>query len=189
MNFIEYLSEHIKNPYLLISLVSLLPFSEIKGGILLGLSLKLNPLYTYGICFLSSSIPIPIIILTIKGIVDRLKKSKIKKIAISFEKGILAKFSYMGSTKHIFWKLLCFVGVPIPLTGAYSGSCLSALLELPVSKGFFSVILGNAISGLIILAIGVAFQEQADKILLGFLSLIPIIGIISLIKRKKSSRA
>lgn len=184
MNFISFLQSHIENPYLLISLCALLPFTEIKGAILLGLSLKLNPLYVYLICFVSSSIPVPLILLCLKPILNLFKKSNANKLANWFENKILLKFQDLGSGKHIFWKLLSFVAVPAPLTGAYTGSCISALMNLPIHKGMLAVILGNAIAGGIILAVGILFSDIADKILFGFIILIPLFIIASLIKGK-----
>lgn len=184
MSLTDFLSTHIENPYLLISLLALLPFTEIKGAILLGLSLELNPLYVYLICFLSSSIPIPIILLTLKPILKLIKRSKANKLGKWFEDKIMFKFESLGSNKHTFWKLLTFVAIPAPLTGAYSGSCISALMELPIRKGMFAVILGNAIAGAIVLAVGILFSDIAEKILFGFIILIPIFGIAGIVKNK-----
>ena len=69
------------------------------------------------------------------------------------------------------------------MTGAYTGSCLSVLLNVSPLKGFSAVTLGNALAGFIVLSIGSAFSEYADKILLGFLGIVPIVIIFNVIKR------
>lgn len=188
MDFVSFLRSRIENPYLLISLSALLPFTEIKGAILLGLSLGLNPLYVYLICFFASSIPVPLILLLLKPVLRFIKNSKAHKIGMWFENHILAKFRELGSGKHIFWKLFSFVAIPAPLTGAYTGSCISALMDLPVVKGMFAVILGNAVAGGIVLGIGMLFSDYADKILFGFILLIPIFLLVSIIKNKIAKR-
>ncbi len=188
MNFTSFLQSHIENPYLLISLSALLPFTEIKGAILLGLSLNLNPLYVYLICFLSSSIPVPIILLCLNPLLKLIKKTKANKVGKWFEEKIMIKFQKLGAGKHIFPKLFTFVAIPAPLTGAYTGSCISALMDLPIHKGMLAVILGNAVAGGIVLAVGILFSDIADKILFGFIALIPVFIIASLVKNKIKTR-
>lgn len=148
----------------------------------MGLSMNLSPLYVYALCFLGSTIPATALQLLLKPVLDGLRKKK-KSVADNFEKSFLEKFSHMGSDKHIFLKLLFFVGIPIPMTGAYTGSFLSVLLNVSPLKGFSAVTLGNALAGVIVLSIGSAFSEYADKILLGFLGIVPIVIIFNVIKR------
>lgn len=188
MNFANFLLRGVENPYLLITFASMLPFTEIKGGILLGLASGLHPLYVYLICFISSSIPVPIILLLLKPVLNLLKRSRMGKLGNWFEKRILAKCRRLGEEKHIFWKLLSFVSIPAPLTGAYSGSYIASLLDLPLSKGMLAVILGNAIAGAIVLGVGMLFPNCQDEILFGFILLIPIFSVLSLVKNKLKNR-
>lgn len=188
MNFTNFLLRHIENPYLLITFASLLPFTEIKGAILLGLSLRLNPLHVYLISFLSSSIPVPLILLLLKPVLKVLKSSHLGKFGNWFENRILMKCQDIGEEKHIFWKLLSFVAIPAPLTGAYSGSCIATLLDLPIRKGMLAVILGNAIAGGIVLGVGLLFPNYQDKILFGFILIIPIFIIGNFVKNKVKNK-
>ena len=184
MNFANFLLRNVKNPYLLITFASIIPFTEIKGAILLGLANGLNPIFVYLICFISSSIPIPIILLLLRPLLKFLKKSHFGKFGNWFENKILTRCQGFGEDKHIFWKLLSFVAIPAPLTGAYTGSCIAALLDLPIHKGMIAIILGNAIAGGIVLGVGMLFPNYQDKILFGFILLIPVFIVGSFVKNR-----
>lgn len=61
------------------------------------------------------------------------------------------------------WALILFVGVPLPVTGAWTGSLAAFVFGLPREKAFFAIFLGVLISAIIVslLTLGVSFTVQA----------------------------
>ena len=51
--------------------------------------------------------------------------------------------------KYEFWGLVLFVGIPLPGTGAWTGSLLAALLGMKFKKAFPAVLLGSALASVI----------------------------------------
>ena len=51
--------------------------------------------------------------------------------------------------KYEFWGLVLFVGIPLPGTGAWTGSLLAALLGMKFKKAFPAVLLGIALASVI----------------------------------------
>ena len=85
------------------------------------------------ICIVGNIIPIPFILLFIKQIFKLLKKIKLFR-------GIIEKLENRAMSKsdnirrYEFWGLVLFVGIPLPGTGAWTGSLIAALLDVDFKK-------------------------------------------------------
>ena len=62
---------------IIVFIISMLPILELRGGLLAAALLKLNPIVSYIICIIGNVIPIPIILLFITKIFDKLKKCRV----------------------------------------------------------------------------------------------------------------
>ena len=51
--------------------------------------------------------------------------------------------------KYEFWGLVLFVGIPLPGTGAWTGSLIASLLEIPFKKAFTAVVIGICLATVI----------------------------------------
>lgn len=137
--------------------ISMLPLVELRGGIPIGVALGLPIWKSYLIAFLGSSIPAVFIILFIGHIFNLLRKigffdkliNKINEKTLS-KKEQIDKYGYIG--------LMLFVGIPLPGTGAWTGSLLAHLMNMDKKKSIFYVILGNAIAAVIMSIISGAFK-------------------------------
>ena len=71
-------------------------------------------------------------------------------------KGIIEKLENKAISKsdkiqkYAYWGLLLFVGIPLPGTGAWTGSLIAALLNMDIKKSFFIIVLGVIMAGIII---------------------------------------
>lgn len=132
--------------WLKVLLISALPVSELRGGIPLALYLGFNPFKAYVLSVIGNIIPVPFLLSLLKFL-DRLVKngfySKIVERTRS-KKDIVEKYGYFG--------LAIFVAIPLPITGAWTGSLLAFLLGLDKFRSFLSIALGVLISGLIVLS-------------------------------------
>ena len=134
----------LKN-YLLIFLISMVPIIELRGAIPIGLGMGLPVLPTYLLCVLGNMIPVPFIYLfarkfLIWGYYKPLIGPICRFCINKGEKGGRALEAKAG--KGLTVALLLFVGIPLPGTGAWTGSLIAALLGVKFKKAFPAVIIG-----------------------------------------------
>ena len=75
------------------------------------------------------------------------KWSVTKKIVDWFEKKVLSKREQID--KYGYFGLMLFVGIPLPGTGAWTGSALAVLLGLDKKKSFLFIVLGVLLAAVI----------------------------------------
>lgn len=133
---------------IVVFIVSLLPVLELRGGLLAASILDLDFLPAYIISILGNVLPIPLVLLFLEKIFNWLKKFNwSKKIIIKLEKKILSKKSQIE--KYGYVGLMLFVGIPLPGTGAWTGSGLAVLLHLDKKKSFIYIMLGVIMASII----------------------------------------
>jgi len=138
------------NKELLVILVSALPISELRGGILLGFYYGFSPLKTFCLAIIGNGIIILLLFFFLKLLTDFLRKFKIfsrffdwlfkKTLA---KRRLIDKYGPLG--------LMLFTAIPLPYTGAYSACCLAYLLGIKIKKAAFFIFLGVLIAGIIVL--------------------------------------
>ena len=133
---------------LVIFIISMIPILELRGG-LIAASLLQGPITTaIPICIIGNIIPIPFILLFIKQVFKWLKKVKLfRGIIERLEKRAMGKSDAIK--KGEFWGLALFVGIPLPGTGAWTGSLIAALLEIDIKKAVIAELVGVAIATII----------------------------------------
>lgn len=138
--------------YLLLFLVAMVPIIELRGAIPIGVGWGLNLYWSYIVSVLGNIVPIPFIILFGKFILE--KFAKIPKIGKFFQKIIDradAKAKTLGKAE--FWGLFIFVAIPLPGTGAWTGSLIAAILRMRLKKAIPAIALGVLTSGVIMLVL------------------------------------
>lgn len=137
---------------LIVFVISILPILELRGGLLAAVALGLDPLPSYIISIIGNIIPIPFILLFITKILDWMRKSKkFKKIALWLDKKVeknkskIEKYGYVGLT--------LFVGIPLPGTGAWTGTLIAAVLEMDRKKSLLSIFLGVLMASIIMMIV------------------------------------
>lgn len=131
-------------------IISIVPFIELRGGVLWGHALGMNPLKVFLICFLSNCIPIPFVILLARPIFSWLKKLSIfRGLVTKVENLIEKKADKVKSNKYEMLGLFLFVAVPLPGTGAYTGSLIAALLKMRLKHAVPAIVAGVFVAGLI----------------------------------------
>ena len=137
---------------ILVFIISLLPILELRGGLLAAALIGLDPVPSYIISIIGNILPVPFILLLINKILDWMRKSKkFKKVAkwldekVEKHKGQIEKYGYLG--------IVLFVGIPLPGTGAWTGSLIASVLEMDKKKTFFAVLAGVFIASIIMMVI------------------------------------
>ena len=143
--------------YILVFLISMVPLIELRGAIPIGISsiyggqLPIIPLYV--ICIIGNMLPVPFIYLFARKV---LIWGADKKIIGKFFKWCLEKGEKGGKKlqekagkRGLFLALLLFVGIPLPGTGAWTGTLASSILDMDFKTSIIAVILGVILAGII----------------------------------------
>lgn len=137
---------------ILVFIISLLPILELRGGLLAASLLGLDALPSYIITIVGNLLPIPFILLFINKILDWMRNSKhFSKIANWLDAKVEKNKS--GIEKYGFWGLVIFVGIPLPGTGAWTGSLIASVLGMDRKKSFLAIILGVIMASIIMMLI------------------------------------
>ena len=121
--------------------ISMIPLLELRGGLLAASLLKIPAVTAIPLCIAGNIIPIPFILLFIRKIFKVMKKTKIFR-------GLIQKLEdrAMGKSdqvkKYEFWGLTLFVGIPLPGTGAWTGSLIGSLLEIDIKISSLAILTG-----------------------------------------------
>ena len=145
--FVNNLGDVLR-PEVIVFIVSLLPILELRGGILVGFLLGMDLLPSFIIAFIGNIIPVPFILMFIKFIFKKLKKTRMKGFIEKIENKAMSKSDQIQ--KYAYLGLFLFVGIPLPGTGAWTGSLIAALLEMDNKKSFGIIVLGVIMAGIII---------------------------------------
>lgn len=146
---------------ILVFIISLMPILELRGGLIAAALLGLNPGPAYAISIIGNIIPVPFILLLITKILEWMRNSKISlfnKIAnwldgkVEKHKGQIEKYGYLG--------VVLFVGIPLPGTGAWTGSLIASVLELDRKKTFIAVLIGIIMASIIMMAVSYGFLAK-----------------------------
>jgi len=131
-------------------LATILPISELRGGIPLGISLGLSPWVTFFIAVVANALIFFPIFFALRLFYDKL----LFRIPL-FNKYLdnLRKRGEPKVEKYGFWGLTLFVAIPLPVTGAYTGTILAWLLGMDWRKAFPAVGLGVIVAGVVVLLI------------------------------------
>ena len=131
-------------------LCSMVPIIELRGAIPLGAALSLPWWQSYLFAVLGNMIPVPFILLFITKFIGWMQRSRVaffNKVGAWLmnkaekNRGKIEKYSFFG--------VCLFVAVPLPVTGAWTGSLVAAVIGMRFWKAFFSCLLGVMLAGVI----------------------------------------
>ena len=129
-------------------IISMIPILELRGGLIVSKLLEVPITTAIPLCIIGNIIPIPFILLFIKQVFKWMKK-------IRLFRGLVEKLENKAMSKsdnikrYEFWGLVLFVGIPLPGTGAWTGSLIAALLDVDFKKAVLAELLGIAIATVI----------------------------------------
>lgn len=171
----------------------MVPIVELRGAIPIAESLKLDIFLYYPISIIGNMLPVPIIYLFARKVLLWGKDKKVigKFFTWCLQKGEKGgeKLKESAGNKGIFLALMIFVGIPLPGTGAWTGTLAASFLNLDFKTSICAVSLGVVLAGII--------MSLGSKIvaILGWIGVIAIIAAILLISvlwvflsKKKKSR-
>ena len=139
--------------YLLIFLVSMVPLIELRGAVPMALQMDLPVLESYIICIIGNMLPVPIIYLFARKVLlwGADKKYIGKFFRYCLDKGQKGgeKLTRTAGKGGLFVALMLFVGIPLPGTGAWTGTLAASFLNMGLRSTSVSVCLGVIMAGII----------------------------------------
>ncbi len=141
--------------YLWIFFISMVPLIELRGAIPVSQAMQLPIIPSYIVCIVGNMLPVPIIYLFARKF---LEWGQDKKIIGGICRFFLVKGTAAGEKiqskvgRGLFIALLLFVGIPLPGTGAWTGTLAASLLDMKFRDTVIAVTLGVLLAGLIMMA-------------------------------------
>ncbi len=137
------------SPIWAVLVVSALPLIELRGAIPIGVALGLPTVEVFLLAMIGNLIPVPLILLLL-GPLRRWANSwpLVGPLLRWAEERAMRKREQVE--RYGFWGLVAFVGIPLPGTGAWTGSLIAVLLEIPFWLALGAISLGVLIAGVAI---------------------------------------
>ncbi|MCI8636650.1 MAG: small multi-drug export protein [Clostridia bacterium] len=142
--------------FLLIFLISMIPLIELRGSVPIGLSnlwgeaIPIIPLYIT--CIVGNMLPVPFIFFFARKVLEWGADKKIigKFFTFCLEKGEKGgKKLQEKAGRGLYFALFLFVGIPLPGTGAWTGTLAASFLDMDFKKSVIAVMAGVILAGII----------------------------------------
>ncbi len=153
MELFEWLTDTTLGQCVFTMLVSMIPIIELRGGLPFGVALGLPYHLAFPAAVIGNIIPAPFIIVYIRRIFDLMRRSmpRLNGLVDRMEKK--AHLKGQKVTKYKYLGLWLFVAIPLPGTGAWTGSLAAAFLDTRLKKALPAIVLGVITAGCIMLAL------------------------------------
>ena len=145
--------------YLYIFFISMVPLIELRGAIPVSQILSLPLIPSYMVCILGNMLPVPIIYLFARKVLEWGADKPVigKFFTFCLEKGEKGGQKLQAKAgRGLFLALLVFVGIPLPGTGAWTGTLAASILDMDFKSSILAVMLGVLLAGIIMLLVSVA---------------------------------
>lgn len=138
--------------YLIVFIISMIPLIELRGAVPYAIAMGLPVLPSYIIAIVGNMIPVPIIFFFARKVLEWGKDKPIigKFFSFCLDKG------HKGGEKlkktaggGLYWALFLFVGIPLPGTGAWTGTLAASILDMDFKKSCISTMCGVVLAGII----------------------------------------
>ena len=135
--------------YLKVFGISMVPVLELRGALILAAADGLDPVISYIVCVFGNLLPVPFLILFVRPIFEWIitNASWMKRIVEKLEpkaadkSDVIKKYEMLG--------LFILVAVPLPGTGAWTGSLVAAVLGMRLKNSLPVITLGVMVAGLV----------------------------------------
>jgi uncharacterized membrane protein len=142
------------SPHLIIFIISMMPFVELRGAIPIGLGIyNLPVLQVLPTAIAGNILPVPFILLLFNYIEILLRKYRYWDRALTKLFDRTRKRASSKVQRYKTLALIAFVAVPLPFTGAWTGSLIAYLFGLKFTKSLLAISIGVIIAGLLVILI------------------------------------
>jgi uncharacterized membrane protein len=138
--------------YIIAFLISMVPLIELRGALPYAIGFGIPVVQAYIICIVGNMVPVPFIYLFARKVLEWGcdKKYIGKFFTWCLEKGHKGGEKLKASAgRGLFLALLLFVGIPLPGTGAWTGTLAASILDMDFKSSVTAVLLGVLLAGII----------------------------------------
>ena len=138
--------------YIIVFLISMVPLIELRGAVPYAIAAGLPILPSYIIAIIGNMIPVPIIFFFARKVLEWGKDKPVIGGFFTFclEKGHKGGEKLKAKAgKGLYWALFLFVGIPLPGTGAWTGTLAASILDMDFKKSVRAIVLGVILAGII----------------------------------------
>jgi uncharacterized membrane protein len=138
--------------YIIVFLISMVPIVELRGAVPVAFAMGLDPVISYVVAVIGNMLPVPFIYLFARKVLEWGQDKPVVGKFFSFclvkgEKG--GKKLQETAGKGLFFALLIFVGIPLPGTGAWTGTLGASILKMDFKSSILAAMLGVMLAGVI----------------------------------------
>ena len=199
IDYLQNLFSDIGGSFIAVFLISMIPVCEARIGIPFGMAKEiwkeqaLSPFVSFVAGFLGSSLICLFILIGLKPIFYKLKKTKtfgnfVTKLESKFKKQseeLDDKQVKSHKTFSMWLAVMLFVAVPAPMTGIWTGSAIASFTSLNIWQGFSAVVVGNLIGCVLILLVCTLFKNSILFLLLASVIMVAISVVLYFLSKKK----
>lgn len=174
----SYLISYNVNPYIAVFIIAMLPVVELRGAIPAGIAMGLRWEFVILYSILGNIVPVFFILFLLKPAENILRKMRLFDLFfIWLYKRTMRKSKSVEKYEQL--GLMFFVSIPLPVTGAWTGSLIAYLLKFKYLKSIFFISAGVCIASVIVSTITYLAKLGLEKY--GFMGFSVVIGIIIII--------
>jgi len=145
------------NSIITLTLVTITPWIELRGAIPIGVGLGLDPLFVFLFSLLLNILIIPLIYYGLEFFYDKFfKRFKVCRLLVERVRKRGEKYIH----KYGILGMIFFVGIPLPGTGAYSGTILAWLLGMEKREAFPAIAFGVLIAGILVMVFSLGILKM-----------------------------
>lgn len=139
--------------YLIVFFISMVPLIELRVAVPMAINVYHLPVFwSYLVCIIGNMLPVPVIFFFARKVLEWGKDKPVigKFFTFCLEKGHHGGEKLQEKTgRGLYVALFLFVGIPVPGTGAWTGTLAASLLDMDFKKSVVAVMLGVILAGLI----------------------------------------
>lgn len=138
--------------YLIAFFISMVPLVELRAAVPYALGVGLPVIPSYIVCILGNMLPMPIIFFFARRVLEWGKDKRYigKFFTFCLDKGHKGGEKLQAKAgKGLYWALFLFVGIPLPGTGAWTGTLAASILDMDFKKSVVAVMSGVVLAGVI----------------------------------------
>ena len=142
--------------YLTIFFLSMVPIFELRGSVIVSRGLGLPIVASFIVCIIGNVIPVPIIYFFARKVLEWGADKPVigKFFTFCLEKGKQGGDKLQEKAgRGLFLALLLFVGIPVPGTGAWTGTLAASILDMDIKETMLAVFLGLILAGIIMMTL------------------------------------
>ena len=138
--------------YLFAAFISMVPIIELRGALPYAIAVGIPVIPAYILCIVANMVPVPFIFFFARKVLEWGKDKPVigKFFTFCLEKGKKGGEKLKAKAgRGLFVALLLFVGIPIPGTGAWTGTLAASILDMDFKSSCLAVMLGVLLAGII----------------------------------------